>query len=558
MTTTITPVPPRSASSKSELEQALHDLGCTRDELGRAREKIATLEQENTALTNKNAKLEAKVARLEREKADLLQQLYGQSSERRPGPDDAEAQNAPPLLAEPAAAPPAPPPPAPPEEPPPTSTPHGRMPLPDTLPREDVFLDPPESERRCPDCGGACVPFVADTTEILDLVPTALRVICETRRRWSCPTCQTTVLSHEPLRPIPRSRPSAALLAYVLTSKFADHIPLHRLAGIFARQDVEIARSTLGDWCQGATRSLKHVVDEIEKDVLSSPVVGMDETGIKVRDKTAPGNIRDGHFWLYRGERGDVVLKYTETKSGEHPAKVLESFEGTVQADAANSFDRLFEDKGKKSKKARDGKPRGPTDGRQSKERTEAGCNAHARRKAVKAEELHPVEAGFILDRYRELYAIEAEAKERGLDHEARKALRQERSRPIADQLFDYVRSLKPAAGTPLAAAVGYMLNNEAALKRFLVDGRVEIDNNNVERLFRLVAIGRRNYLFMGSPRGAEGAAIHYSIVASCRDLGIDPFAYLRDVLARLPTTPRSGVRELTPRRWLAAQEERA
>lgn len=487
---------------RARLDQALLDLRLAGEQLALANEKIA---------------------RLERENADLRHQVFGRKSERQK-----EARASPP------ATPSALPPPTAADSPTPASG-HGRAPLPESLPRISLpAIDPPESEQRCPDCGGDCVPFASDVTEILDLNPAALRALVETRRRWSCPNCQTFVTSAEPARPIPRARPSANLLAFVVTSKFSDHLPLNRLEGIFARQGVEIARSTLADWCRETARKrLKYVVEEIEKDVLANPVVGLDETGIGVRDKSAPGNIRRGRLWLYRGAPGDVVLKHTATKGGEHPAKILENFVGTVQADAANTFDRLFRDE----------------------RRTEAGCSAHARRKFVKVESLP--EAQLVIEKYRQLYVVEREAKDRGLDSEARRRLRQERSKPIVAELYAYLRSLKPPAGSQLESAVNYALAHEAALCRFLDDGLLEIDNNNVERLLRLVAIGRRNYLFLGSPKAADDAAILYSVVASCRDLGIDPFAYLRDVLERLPLTPRSQVAELTPRRWHQARQDR-
>jgi hypothetical protein len=353
-----------------------------------------------------------------------------------------------------------------------------------------------------------------------------------TRERWSCASCQTAVLRADFPVPIPRTRASARLLAHVATAKFADHLPHYRLEGIFARQGVAIPRSTLSDWNhQTAQQLLKRVVKAIEEDVLVSKVVGLDDTGLATRDRSRPKNInQQGRLWLYRGLPGDCVLKYAPDKSGKWPAAMLENYRGTVQADAANSFDQLF----------RDGR------------RTEAGCNAHARRKFVKAKDLP--EAWPILLGYQKLYELEAEAKRLGLSHEERREFRQERSRPIVDDLYAKIRALTPPPGTQLATAVGYALNHEVALRRFLDDGGLEIDNNNVERIFRLVALGRRNWFFAGSPRGAEDDAIVYSIVASCRDLKIDPFEYLSDVLARIPSIPESRIKEITPRRWHEAR----
>jgi transposase len=511
MTTTIQE-PLRTRSP--QLRSALLDVGKARADLGSARERIATLEKENAAL-------EEKVARLERDNADLRRQLLEPKTERRPLPDTTarEKPSAPPV-ASPA---------------PRRCAPHGRAPLPPELERRDVPIDLEESERHCPDCGESLEPFDKETLEVLDLAPSAFDVVRYARQRWSCPTCKTGVKRADFPVPLPRSRASARLLAYVTTSKFADHLPHYRIEGILARQGVEVSRSTLGDWNHKTAHNLlRHVVGAIEKDVLASDVLGMDETLLAERDRELPNKkIRKGRLWLYRGERGDCVMKYTRDKGGAWPAQMLKDYSGTVQADAANSFDKLF----------KDGK------------RTEAGCNAHARRKVVKVKDLP--EARPLLEKYQALYAIEAEAKKLGLGSDERLRLRQERSRPIMDELYAGFRSLHPKAGTPLAAAVGYALNHETALRRFLEDGRVEIDNNNVERLFRLVALGRRNWFFAGSKRGAEDAAIVYSVVASCRDLGIDPFAYLSDVLARIPGLPLSHMNELTPRRWHEERERR-
>jgi len=472
-------------------------------------------------LKKRIAELEAKIARLEQENAELRRRFLEPKTERRPLPDKVRERPAAPKADSP---------------PPRKAAPHGRAPLPEQLERREVPVDLDESERRCAECGETLRPFTAEALEVLDFAPSAFEVVRYVRQRWSCPSCQDLVKRPDFPVPIPRSRASARLLAYVATSKFADHLPHYRIEGIFARQGVEISRSTLGDWSHKTAHDLlRHVVDAIEEDVLSSPVVGTDDTALAVRDRSLPKpKIRTGRLWLYRGERGDCVLRHTPDKSGKWPAQFLENYKGTVQADAANTFDKLFEDK----------------------TRTEAGCNAHARRKVVKVKDLP--EARPLLEKYQALYAIEAEAKRFGLGPDERLRLRQERSRPIMDALYVSYRSLRPEAGTLLAAAVNYALNHETALRRFLEDGRVEIDNNNVERLFRLVALGRRNWFFAGSEQGADDAAIVYSIVASCRDLGIDPFAYLSDVLARIPHLPRSRMRELTPRRWNAERERRA
>jgi transposase len=519
--------------AERRLRAALVDLERTRAELSQSHERIHVIEDENGALRKERDDLLARVNRLERDNADLRRQLYQPSSERHPlSPDPSKTgpPEAPTSPQETSRAPPSPSEGAP-QKPPRKAAPHGRAALPEHLP-EIPFPVELEGEARCPDCGGPCHPFAEDELRVLDLAPSPLRVLRMTRKRWSCPKCQTNVLRPDWPLPLPRTRATARLLAHVATAKFADHLPHYRLHGIFLRQGLKISRSTLSDWNHAiAQQLLKRVVEAIEDDVLANDHIGLDDTDLATRDPAHPKNInRRARLWLYRGARGDCVLKYAPDKGGRWPAEMLKDFQGTVQADAANSFDQLFKDGTK----------------------VEAGCNAHARRKYVKVKELPEVRP--ILKGYEALYELEAEAKRLGLSHQARREFRQTRSLPAMDDLYAKIHALKPAPGTQLATAVGYSLNHEKALRRFLDDGRLEIDNNAVERLFRLVALGRRNWFFAGSPRGAEDDAILYSIVASCRDLKIDPFEYLTDILSRIPSLPASRLKEITPRRWLEAR----
>jgi transposase len=381
-------------------------------------------------------------------------------------------------------------------------------------------------------------PFGEEITELLDYVPASFRIIEHVRFKYSCDdlSCDSGVVCADlPPLPITKGRPGPGLLAYVATAKYTDHLPLNRLERIIAREGIDIRRSTLCDWVDQTAWLLRPITQEMARSLLRHHVVGVDETSVRVRDKDAGGGIRKGSIWAYRGAPGEVVFVHTATKCGDGPATFLAKYRGFLQADAANVFDQLFK----------------------SGQIVEVGCCAHARRKWHKAKDAFPHEASWALAAIRRLYKIEAEAKERGLSPEERHALRQEKAAPIVDGYFAWLKELKPSvvAGTLLAKAVNYSLNQEQALRRYLDDGRLAIDNNNVERALRQVAVGRRAWLFAGSEKGAEIGATLYSLVVSCGELGVDPFEYLRDVIERVSTHPANAVAELTPRGWFAARQ---
>jgi hypothetical protein len=347
-----------------------------------------------------------------------------------------------------------------------------------------------------------------------------------------------------PLPPPPieaaRGRAEAGLLAHVVVSKFNDHLPLHRQQEILRREGVELGRSILGDWVQGTAELVQPIAGAVLREVLSRPVVGLDETGIRVVfDKHDPKNgTRNARIWVYRGLPGEVCFTISETKAKadvEGPQVVLAGYTGFVQADAAGTFDNLF------------------LDGR----RLEVGCNAHARRKFFEAQKSNPQEAAFALATYRKVYEIEARVRQASA--EERFAARQTETKPILAAFDTWLDALgaSPALvpGTPLATAVGYNRNHRVALRRFLDDPRLSPDNNAVERALRLVAVGRRNWLFAGSEAAAHDAATLYTLVASCRELEVDPWSYFRDVIQRRAAAPNAPAAPLTPRSWWTARQ---
>jgi hypothetical protein len=329
--------------------------------------------------------------------------------------------------------------------------------------------------------------------------------------------------------PIERGRPGPGLLAYIITSKYADHLPLYRLEGIFRREGLELSRRTMCDWMATCAELLEPIYKEMHRRVLQSKVIGTDDTTVPVLDPTL-GKARTGRLWLYRGDDGHpyLVFDYTPDRTAEGPERMLKGFEGYLQADAYPAYDRLFAD--------------GTI--------IEVGCWAHARRKFHEARTGAPEPAHIALAYIKRLYQVEDRAE--GLDDAGRLELRQKESRPILDQFEAWLKGPHPGVlpKSPMGEAIGYALNHWVALKRYLEAGFLKMDNNAVENGERTVALGRKNWLFAGSDRGGRTAAALISLTATCKALGADPYAYLRDVLDRISTHPHSRLHELLPDRW--------
>ena len=507
--------------------------------------ELDRLRAENARLRAEKATLQRKVSKLEHAVDELLRKLYGRSSERidprqiflefvaeeakEPLPAPPHAGEAPDGEA--------------PEAKPRKKKSHGWRKLPPNLPRKRVEIWPSEDECQCDCCGGRRISIGSpEITERYDYEPASVTVVETIRHRVHCPRCQDgTVIAPLPPAPIEgaRGRAEAGLLAQIVVSKFNDHLPLHRQEEIFAREGVHLSRSTLCDYVKGTAELVRPIAEAVRDEVLSRPVVGLDETGIRiVFDRDDPKNgTRNGRIWVYRGLPGEVHFTVSETKAKadvEGPMVVLAGYAGFVQADAAGTFDDLF------------------LDGR----RIEVGCNAHARRKFFEAKKSNPKEAAFALATYKKVYEIEARVRD--ASPEERLAARRKETKPVLAAFDAWLDELaaSPALvpGTPLGTAVGYSRNHRTALRRFLEDPRLSPDNNAVERALRLVAVGRRNWLFAGSEDAAHDAATLYTLVASCRELGADPWKYFHDVIQRRAKEPAAPAAALTPRAWRTAR----
>jgi transposase len=413
----------------------------------------------------------------------------------------------------------------------PAAAKHFRRPLPEHLPRE-VHTHVPSHEA-CPDCGGKLRELGEDAAEMLEYVRACFKVIRHVRPKLSCDACDRIVQAPAPSRPIDRGLAGPGLLAHVLVSKYADHLPLYRQSEIYAREGVDLDRSTLAGWVGATSELLAPLVDAVRQHVLSASKLHADDTPVPV---LAPGNgkTRTGRLWTYvRDDRPSadttapaVWFAYSPDRKGERPKLHLKDYRGALQADAYAGFNHLYE----------------------SGTIYEVACWAHARRKFHEIHIAHASPAtSEAIQRIAALYAIEAEI--RGSTADVRRTVRQARARPLLDNMKTWLEATlaKLSRKSDTAAAIRYALSRWKALTRYVEDGHLEIDNNAAERALRVVALGRKNFLFAGSDAGGERAAAIYSLLGSAKLNGLDPELYLHHVLERIADHPIRKINALLP-----------
>jgi transposase len=409
----------------------------------------------------------------------------------------------------------------------------GRQPLARNLKRERIVHDLADGEKHCAACQQDLRPIGEESSERYEYIPAQLTVIEDVCKKYAC-AC-TVKTATKPSQPIEKSTAGASVLAQVIVAKTADHLPLHRQEKIFERHGVDISRKTMCGWLAQCADLLKPLYASAKEVLFQSKVIGTDDTSVKVLDVKLPF-ARTGRIWPYYGDQDHPVIlyDYTATRERAGPEKFLKGYRGYLQADAYGGYDAFFKD---------------PARGL-----IEVGCWAHARRYFHKALESDQPHMGPALLLIAQLYRVEKQA--RPLTAEDRLGLRQLQSQPILGKLRNYLLEIQPEVlpKSPEGRAVRYTLKNWTALTRYCEDGSLEIDNNATERAIRGVAVGRNNWMFFGSDQGGTTAAVLRSFVASCQRVGVDPFAWLKDVLSRIADHPITRVTELLPHNWVPAQ----
>lgn len=435
--------------------------------------------------------------------------------------------------------------------------PHGRAALPPQLRRKEVVHDLTEAEKLCPCCGKPRVCIGAQKAEQLDMQPAQFFVLVTIKKTYACQDCEQGKVPVEQrfrtagpaeVGPIARGLCGPGLLAHVITAKFADHTPVNRLAGQLGRSGVRIARSTLGDWLAQAAGLLEPLYELMHERLLLSRVIHDDDTAVKLRVEGASSTGK-AHLWAGIGDADYpyVVFDFTADYTKQGPQEFFKGYKGYLQADALAQYEGLYGDDIK-----------------------HVCCWAHARRKFVAAVDGGDERGQEALGLIRQLYAIERELppllppsddpvkqQQRQQREELRRRMRQQQARPVLDELKKWLDEQKPKAlpKSALGQAIGYALNNWEALCRYLEQGYLAIDNNLSERTLRAIALGRNNWGVIGSETGGKTAAVLYTMVGTCKHLGIDPFVYLREALPGLFALGEKPTQEQMlpwlPDRWL-------
>ncbi|HEV3260146.1 MAG TPA: IS66 family transposase [Gemmataceae bacterium] len=486
--------------------------------------------------------------------------------------------------------------------------PHGRRRLPENLPREARHHELPEAARVCPDCGQLRHDIGVDKSEQLDYRPASLFVIEHFVHKYACachhhgpaatpgpphssspetkpmfppepppapppavaaapdtpappdapppePADQdqrlpastspdplpaaggVVIAASKPAMPIAKGLPGPGLLAHLIVSKYVDHLPLHRLERVYERQGLFLARSTLCDWLAACAQLLRPLYDLLVSVTLESRALHTDDTTVKMQELVSHV-LSTARLWVYLGDTGHpyTVFDFTVNRKRDGPQQFLATYQGYLHADAFSGYDGLY-----------------LPDPRTATARIlEVACNAHARRKYYEARSSDALRSHQALAYYRQLYELERHAKD--FSDMQRFQMRQDLSVPILEKFHQWLEAQRGPVlpKSPMAEALGYALNNWSALVRYTDAGFLAIDNNVAEREMKRIAIGRKNWLFVGSPQGGQTAAVLLSFTSTCQRLGVEPWAYLQDVLTRLPTTPAGQLGDLLPDHWQA------
>ena len=411
----------------------------------------------------------------------------------------------------------------------------GRL-IPDHLPHQEVVYELDEQDRLCPH-GGHPLQFIRfETSKTLEYEPAQMKVIVHKRAVYACRQKHDEakpVTAPKPAAPIDKGLAGPGLLAQVVLSKFGDHLPGYRQEDIFARHRVNIHRSTIYDWLSSAADLARPLYELMKRRVLDSSVIHTDDTQVKLIDHSI-GSTRLARFWAYLGDRGHpyTVYDFTASRAREGPAKFLAGYEGYLQADAYGGYDGIYLQSGGKI--------------------TEVACWAHCRRYWYKSREQDPARAHHALALIGRLYDVERSAAD--LDPASRQELRQRESVPVLSRMQSWLEGEEFLPKSLIGQAATYTRNQWQALNRYVEDGGLSIDNNAAERAMKPVAIGRKNWLFVGSVVAGQRASVLMTLVGSCKENEVEPWAYLRDVFEKLPQD--ADLESLLPDRWLASHPQ--
>jgi transposase len=506
--------------------------------LSQASEVIAQKDAQIEEIIRKNESLQRQLTTLQHQMEQMLRRLYGRKSEQL-NPNqmmfdsiilkslEQNAQQAPPDVTAPIK----------------TgaiktqkvSNHHGRVPIPEHLERVEILLDIPEEQKVCPETGEPLKVITVEISEKLEYRPGKLIVNVYKRPQYALPERADSfggvLAAPMPDHPIAKCKADVGLLAHLIVSKFADHLPLYRQDDIFEREGVTIPRATQSSWLMQLYESIQPLEETMRRAIFESDVLFTDDTPIPLQVK-GNGKLKKARLWVYvrGGTRPSLVTyDFSIDRSKRRPLDYLNDYKGYVHADAYSGYDELFKKKGI----------------------IEVGCWAHARRKFDEAATSRPKEATDILARIARLYH-EVETPCADMIPEQRRHFRQEHTAPLLAGIFGKLEELRPQTipTEPLRKAIDYALNQRKALCRYLEDGRLRPDNNLAENAMRPVAIGRKNWLFVGSERGGRAAALFMGLIVSCKAREINPWEYFDDMLRRIMSHPVNRLRELLPDKW--------
>jgi transposase len=416
----------------------------------------------------------------------------------------------------------------------------GRIPIPEHLERVEIVLDIPEEKKICPETGKPLKKIGEEVSEKLEYRPGKLIVNVYKRPKYASPDSIApgeagVITAPMPDHPIEKCKADVGLLSHIIVSKFADHLPLYRQDAIFEREGVIIPRGTQTSWILQTYEAVRPLENELKRAVLESDILFTDDSIIPLQVK-GNGQVKKARLWVYvRGGSGPPICVYDFSldRSKKRPIDFLGDYQGYIHADAYGGYDELFRKKGV----------------------TELGCWVHARRKFDEATSSRPQEATEIISRIAQIYKLEARFAE--MATEDRAAERQLHAGPVIDGIFARLNEMKTAVlpSEPLMNAINYAINQREALYRYLENGHFKPDNNTAENAIRPLALGRKNWMFAGSERGARATALFLGLIQSCKACDVNPWEYFNDMLRRIMSHPVNRLRELLPDQWSPYQK---